>query len=127
MVTQKLEIYKCNVCGNTVQVLLSGEGELVCCNQPMELMKPKCETGNELAEKHTPEIKDMDGKKYVVLEKHPMLPEHYIQFIEVISKDKSEIHLKYFLPNTKPEMDISYLDKNIEAYELCNIHGLWRK
>ena len=127
MVTQKLEIYKCNVCGNTVQVLLSGEGELVCCNQPMELMKPKCETSNELAEKHTPEIKDMDGKKYVVLEKHPMLPEHYIQFIEVISKDKSEIHLKYFLPNAKPQMEITCLGENIDAYELCNIHGLWRK
>ena len=54
-----------------------------------------------------------------------MKPEHYIQFIEVYSKDKSCLHLKYLNPNDVAEFDISYLDDNFEALEYCNIHGLW--
>jgi len=47
--TEKSEIYKCNVCGNVVQVLNSGEGVLVCCGQPMEKLEPKFEE-NEIGE-----------------------------------------------------------------------------
>ena len=124
--TEKLELYKCKVCGNLIQVLLEGIGELVCCNQPMERLAPKKESGNELAEKHTPIIEEEDSQKYVRLKYHPMTEEHYIQFIEVFPKDKSQLHLKFLNPNDKAEFEITNFAEDIDALEYCNIHGLWR-
>ena len=130
--TEKLEIYKCPTCGNIVQVLLSGNGELVCCGQAMEKLIPQFEE-NELGEKHVPDIVTAwDGcdsgmcseRKFVILDKHPMLPEHYIQFIEVQSD--SEIRIKFLDSNSKAEYEISNMYGNIKALEYCNIHGLWR-
>ena len=124
--TEKLEIYKCHVCGNIVQVLINGEGELVCCGQAMENLIPKYEENNELAEKHVPTIEFEENKKYVKLKHHPMTDEHYIQFIEVYPKDKSRLYLKYFNANEVAELDVTNFEENIEAIEHCNIHGLWR-
>lgn len=124
--TQKLELYKCNICGNIVQVIIPGAGELVCCGQPMEHLEPHIEEGNEMAEKHTPVIESDENGRYVRLKFHPMIPEHYIQFIEVYPKDKSSLHLKYLNPNEKAEFNVTALGKELEALELCNIHGLWR-
>lgn len=128
MATEKLQLYKCNVCGNVVQVILSGEGELVCCGQAMELLVPQQENPDrELAEKHTPVIEYDETGKFVRLRFHPMINEHYIQFIEVYPKDKSSVHLKYLNPNDNAEFDLDKLvGDDIEALELCNIHGLWR-
>ena len=123
--TEKFEIYKCHICGNLVQVLVEGQGELVCCGQAMEHLIPHKENNNELAEKHTPVIETEENSRFVRLKYHPMLPEHYIQFIEVYPKDKSRLYLKYFNPNEKAELDITHFEENIEALELCNIHGLW--
>ena len=105
--TEKLELYKCSICGNLVQVLLSGTGELVCCNQPMEKLCPKTNEDNELSEKHIPVIEQENDKKFVRLTKHPMIPEHYIQFIEVFTKDKSKVYLKFLNPNEKAELEIT--------------------
>lgn len=125
--TEKLELYKCNICGNLVQVLLNGVGELVCCNQPMENLIPKeFDENKELKEKHVPEIECRENGKFVTLKHHPMIPEHYIQFIEVYPKDKSGLYLKFFMPNENPELDITHCEENVEALEHCNIHGLWR-
>lgn len=124
--TEKLELYKCSICGNLVQVLLSGVGELVCCNQPMEKLCPKTNEDNELSEKHIPVIEQENDKKFVRLTKHPMIPEHYIQFIEVFTKDKSKVYLKFLNPNEKAELEITNFEEDIEAIEYCNIHGLWR-
>lgn len=124
--TEKLELYKCSICGNLVQVLLSGAGELVCCNQPMEKLCPKVNEDNELSEKHIPVIELENDKKFVRLTKHPMIPEHYIQFIEVFTKDKSKVYLKFLNPNEKAELEITNFEEDIDAIEYCNIHGLWR-
>ena len=124
--TEKFDLYKCQVCGNVIQVLLSGVGELVCCEQPMTNMVPREETGNELAEKHTPVFEQEDVKRYVRLRMHPMNEEHYIQFIEVFTNDKKNLHLKFLEPNENAEFDITNFEKDLEALELCNIHGLWR-
>ncbi len=124
--TEKLEIYKCHICGNTVQVLLVGAGELVCCGENMEHLVPKTEDPNsELAEKHTPVIEEVEGKKLITLRKHPMVQEHYIQFIEVCNEDKSEVRIKFLNPNETAEFDITGFE-GIHAIELCNIHRLWR-
>ena len=132
--SEKLEIYKCPTCGNIVQVLLSGNGELVCCGQAMVKLPQQFEE-NELGEKHIPDIVTAwDGcdsgmcneRKFVILDKHPMSPEHFIQFIEVIKKDESEIRLKFFNPEDKAEYEISDIRGDVKALEYCNIHNLWR-
>lgn len=124
MSTEKLQIYKCEVCGNLIQVILPGAGELVCCGQPMKLQTIQHDT-SELGEKHAPKVEFRENKKYVQVKTHPMLPEHYIQFIEVYRKDKSCLHLKYRNPGEVPEFDITCLPEDIESIEFCNIHGLW--
>ena len=122
--TNKMEIYKCKICGNVIQVLIDGAGELVCCGQEMKLLEAKREI-NELGEKHAVKVDIIDNKKIAHVPHHPMINEHYIQFIEAIDSDKNEIHLKYFNPNEKPEFDISNFSENLKLTELCNIHELW--
>lgn len=124
MSTEKLQLYKCDVCGNLVQVILNGVGELVCCNQPMKHQILQHDN-TELGEKHAPKTEYRDNKKFVQIISHPMTNEHYIQFVEVLDKDKNEVHIKYFHPDETPEIDVSYTSDNIEAIEFCNIHGLW--
>ena len=124
--TLKLQIYKCNICGNLVQVLQEGEGNLVCCGKEMELMGIQYDT-TELGEKHTPKIEIKEGKKYVNVIGHPMTKEHYIQFIETYTKDKKELHLKFFNPDEIPEKEagLSNTNEEFNSMEFCNIHNLW--
>ena len=123
--TIKLQIYKCSVCGNIVQVLQPGDGNLVCCGQEMEHLPIQYDT-NELGEKHTPKMEIKDGKKYVNVIGHPMTKEHFIQFIETISNNNNELHLKFFKPDELPEMEAKIDDKDgFYSIEYCNIHNLW--
>lgn len=124
--TEKFEIYKCSVCGNTIQVLFEGAGELVCCGQSMEHLEAKQEENTELAEKHTPIIETDINGRFIRLKHHPMEDEHYIQMIEAISKDKSALHIKFLRPKDIAEFNITAFEQDIEAQELCNIHGLWK-
>ncbi len=124
MTTEKLQLYKCDICGNLVQVILYGVGELVCCGEPMRLLEAQHDS-SEMGEKHAPKFDFRENKKFVQVIAHPMTEAHYIQFIEVYKKDKSELHLKYFKPEEVPEFDISYTQDDIKAIENCNIHGLW--
>ena len=121
--TIKLQIYKCNICGNLVQVLQEGEGNLVCCGAEMELRPIQYDT-KENREKHTPKIEIKDGKKYVNVLGHPMTKEHYIQFIETYTEEKNELHIKFFNLNEIREME-SKLDGEFNSIEYCNIHHLW--
>ena len=121
---KKLELYKCEKCGNLVEVVLEGAGELVCCGEPMKLL----ESQKEKDEKHTPYFeKNNDG---IVVKigsiAHPMEKEHYIQFIEIYSKDKKYVKRKYLCPEEAAKLKLKCLDLNsMTARELCNIHGLW--
>lgn len=130
----KLGIYKCKVCGNVVQVLLEGEGELVCCGEEMEFLEGSYEE-NELGEKHVPEVEIVhegcesgvcSDAKYVSVRKHPMTNEHYIQFAEVYNKDKTELRIKFFKPDEAAVYNITGFEGELVALELCNIHGLWK-
>lgn len=124
--TEKLELYKCNICGNLTQIILPGIGELVCCGESMKKLIAKYDENNELAEKHIPIIEKEKNKIVVKLNHHPMIEEHYIQFIEVCTKDKSKLYLKYLNPNEIAEFKLQENEENINALEYCNIHGLWR-
>ena len=124
--TIKLQIYKCRICGNVVQVLQEGDGNLVCCGKEMEHLPIRYDT-TELGETHTPKTEIKDGKKFVNVIGHPMTDEHYIQLIETYSKDKNELHLKFFYPNEVPEVEVcgAYKNGEFNSVELCNIHELW--
>lgn len=121
--TEKFEIYKCEVCGNIVEVLHEGAGQLVCCGEAMKLQEEK--TKDEGREKHVPVIeKNEDGVLIKVGEvPHPMSDEHYIEWIE-ISTEKGEAK-KFLKPGDKPEINFPVKAEKVKARIYCNIHGLW--
>lgn len=123
--TKLNQIYKCNVCGNIVEVLHAGAGELVCCGEPMELKTAN--TADASREKHVPVIeKTVDGVRVRIgSEPHPMIAEHYIEWIEIIADGRVCRHM--LKPGDKPEAEFRTQAKVIEAREYCNLHGLWSK
>lgn len=123
-VTQRLEIYKCGVCGNMVEVIHVGGGELVCCNQPMNLQVEN--TTDAAKEKHAPVIeKTSDGYKVKIGSvAHPMEEKHYIEWVQIISGDKA--YREFLKPGIAPEAVFKLLEGSITAREYCNIHGLWK-
>ena len=122
---EKNQVYKCGICGNMVEVLVVGGGQLVCCGQPMTLLVEN--TVEASKEKHVPVVQQ--GKVGVKITvgsvPHPMEEKHYIQWIEVVNGDY--VNRKYLKPGQAPEAEfyVPYTDKLIvRAY--CNLHGLWR-
>lgn len=125
--TERLEMYRCEICGNLVEVILEGHGELVCCGQPMVLLHGKS-TDEEGLEKHVPvfEIKENGGQEIRVGSVlHPMNDDHYIMFIETISEDRNHVGLQYLHPGEEPKMLLEKKIGKTLAREFCNIHGLW--
>lgn len=122
--TQQNQIYKCNVCGNIVEILHIGAGQLICCDQPMELLIEKME--DEGLEKHVPVIEKIDRGILVKIGSipHPMEEKHYIKWIEIIADGK--IYRKFLKPGDKPEAEFQIEADKIEVREYCNMHGLWR-
>lgn len=122
--TEKRRIYKCDICGNIVEVLHAGAGKLVCCGQPMELLMEKTKDIGE--EKHLPIIEKTEiGIKVKISSiPHPMEEEHYIEWVEIIFNGRS--YRKFLSPGDKPEAVFEIRADKIEAREYCNIHGLWK-
>jgi superoxide reductase len=118
------EIYKCTVCGNIVEVLHAGEGELVCCGQPMVLMAEN--TVDAAKEKHVPVItKVAEGYKVAVGSvAHPMEAKHWIEWIEVVADGR--VYRQNLEPGQLPEATFAIKADQVIAREYCNIHGLWR-
>lgn len=123
MIKQK-QIYKCNICGNIVEVLYAGGGQLVCCGQPMELLEEKIEDVGK--EKHVPVIEKTENSVKVKVGSlpHPMEEGHYIEWIEIIADDK--VYRKFLKPGDQPETEFEIKAEKIEAREYCNLHGLWK-
>jgi len=123
---KKRKIYKCEICGNIVEVLEEGEGLLVCCGQNMIELNEKTEDIGQ--EKHVPiiEIDENSIKVKVGDIPHPMEDSHYIQFIQLLI-DKNT-YTRYLEPGQIPEaeFEISQTYKEISARIYCNIHGLWK-
>lgn len=121
---ERLEVYKCNLCGIIVEVNHGGGGSLNCCNQPMVLMKEN--TVDAAKEKHVPVIEKISGgyKVKVGAVAHPMEADHYIEWIELIADGKS--YFQYLKPGQAPEAVFKIDAASIEAREYCNKHGLWK-
>ncbi len=118
------QVYKCEICGNIVEVLHTGVGQLVCCGQPMKLMEAKLTEASGY-EKHLPVIVEGDGfvKVKVGSVPHPMMEKHWIEWI-ALDTDKG-VHRKYLKPGDEPEAVFKTGDKVLQAREYCNIHGHW--
>jgi superoxide reductase len=150
---ERLQVYKCNVCGNIVEVLHGGVGDLVCCGEPMELLKEN--TVDAAKEKHVPVIeKTATGFKVKVGSvPHPMKPEHHIEWIELVADGaayrqflepggpsiptpsglgtalSSTLRLRPEGSQSKggaPEAVFNLSAKEVSAREYCNLHGLWK-
>lgn len=125
MIMEKLQIYKCSVCGNIVEVLSVGGGKMVCCGKPMDLQKEGMTDGS--LEKHVPVIEKKDNGYLIKVGSvpHPMLEEHYIEWIEIIAGDKT--YKKFLKPNNVPEAFFEDIkDEHFIVREYCNIHGLYK-
>jgi superoxide reductase len=122
--TTRSEVYKCDVCGNIVEVLHSGAGALVCCGQPMKLMKENTTDGAK--EKHVPVVEKVVGgvKVKVGSVVHPMEEKHYIEWIEIIADGKA--YRQFLAPGQAPEAIFPIEATDIAAREYCNLHGLWK-
>ena len=122
--TKKMQIYKCEICGNIVEMLHEGEGELVCCDEPMKLYEEN--TVDAAKEKHVPLIeKTDDGYKVTVGSAiHPMLEEHLIEWIELIADGKA--YREFLKPGDEPIATFCVKADRVAAREYCNLHGLWR-
>jgi superoxide reductase len=122
--TEKLQVYKCEVCGNIVEVLHAGKGQLVCCGQPMKLMTEN--TVDAAKEKHVPVIeKTAKGFKVKVGSvAHPMEEKHYIEWIQLIADGRA--YRKFLDPGDTPEADFEVSAAKVAAREYCNLHGLWK-
>lgn len=121
--TGKLEVYKCGICGNIVEVLHEGKGQLVCCGQPMKLLEEKTEEQGK--EKHLPVIEKTDRGVSVRVGSipHPMEEKHHIEWIEVVAD--TEVMRKFLKPGDKPEAEFEIEAEKMHVMEYCNIHGLW--
>ena len=121
---QRLEVYKCNICGNIVEVLEAGGGELVCCGKAMEQLVEN--TVDAAKEKHVPVIEKVDGgiKVKVGSVPHPMEDKHYIEWIELIAGDTA--YRQFLNPGDAPEAVFMVDANQVTAREYCNLHGHWK-
>ncbi len=119
------QIYHCPICGNLVEVLFAGGGELVCCGEPMKLLEGN--TVDAAKEKHVPVITEMGDKIKVSVGSvpHPMEEKHYIAMIEVLTENK--VLRRELKPGDAPEAIFRVkIDKVLLVREYCNLHGLWK-
>ena len=121
---ERYEVYKCEACGNIVEVLVGGEGELVCCGESMQRMTEN--TVDAAKEKHVPVIeRTADGVTVKVGDvPHPMEEKHYIQWIELIADGVT--HRQFLNPGSEPEAIFTVSATDLVAREYCNLHGLWK-
>ncbi|MBU3189323.1 desulfoferrodoxin [Clostridium bowmanii] len=122
--TELRQIYKCEICGNIVEVVHNSGGTLVCCGKPMTL---KVENTQDAAvEKHVPVVEKIEGgiKVTVGAVEHPMTEDHHIEFIEVHTENK--VYRKYLKPGEKPVAEFKLDEEILFVREYCNLHGLWK-
>lgn len=121
--TGRLEVYRCEICGNIVEVLHTGRGQLVCCGQPMKLLEEKTE--EQGMEKHLPVTEKTDGGIAVKVGSvpHPMEEKHFIEWTEVVTREG--VARKFLKPGEAPEAAFPIEGEVVKVRAYCNVHGLW--
>ncbi|MEI6092795.1 MAG: desulfoferrodoxin [bacterium] len=123
--TKALEIYKCELCGNIVEVVHASGGDLACCGKPMTNMIAG--TVDASKEKHIPVVEKKDGAYNIMIGTvaHPMEDKHYIEWVQINSGNKS--YREFLKPGQEPKAVFDLASGKITAREYCNLHGLWSK
>lgn len=123
--TKRDQIYKCDICGNIIQVVHAAQGQLVCCGKPMFLLNENMVDAAK--EKHVPVAsKTTDGISVKVgAVAHPMEDKHYIEWIELIDGNGKVAH-KFLKPGDLPEALFCGVEGSYTVREYCNLHGLWK-
>ncbi|MDO5601667.1 MAG: desulfoferrodoxin family protein [Oscillospiraceae bacterium] len=121
-----MKFYLCSHCGNLITHMNDSGVPVVCCGEPMKLLCPN--TADAAGEKHLPVIAK-DGLNIVVTvgtAEHPMLPEHFIQWI--LLETRRGCLLKRLNPGEAPKAEFILCedDEAVAAYAYCNLHGLWK-
>lgn len=121
-----LGIYKCEKCGNIVQVLHGEKPPVTCCGKPMDRVVEN--TVDAALEKHVPVIEKTDGGYLVKVGSvaHPMGNDHWIEWIELVSEDGSFVQRKILKPTDAPEYEFKTDAAKVTALAYCNLHGLWK-
>lgn len=123
--TKRSEVYKCELCGNMVELVHASAGKLTCCGQAMTLLAEN--TVDASKEKHIPVIERVaNGVKVTVGSVlHPMDEKHSIEWIELIV---GEVVLRQYLKPGAPPVAVfeGVTATNVVAREYCNLHGLWK-
>ena len=123
----EMKFYKCKICGKVIAMLKDTGVDTICCGSEMVEIKPN--TTDAAVEKHIPVYEIKDNKIYVNVGEveHPMMAEHFIEWVSV-QTDKGT-QLKKLAPGQKPEVVFAICeDEKVEAvYAYCNLHGLWKK
>jgi len=124
MAIAELQVYKCGVCGNIVEVVHAGGGTLVCCGQPMKLLAEN--TTDAAKEKHVPVVEQVDGRIKVRVGEvpHPMEEKHFIEWIELIADDR--VCRRVLKPGDPPEAVFQVQADQFAVRAFCNLHGLWK-
>ncbi|MDR0623514.1 MAG: desulfoferrodoxin [Treponema sp.] len=120
---KQFAVYRCEKCGNILEVLVAGAGEPGCCGVPMTLLAGN--SSGEAEEKHGPVIEKIAGGYSVKIGSvpHPMEERHYIQWIELFAGGVS--FLRFLKPGDKPAAVFTVNASRVSAREYCNLHGLW--
>ena len=121
---EKLGIYQCGVCGNVAEVVHAGGGSMSCCGQPMNYLKEN--TVDAAQEKHVPVVEKVDGgyKVSVGSAAHPMVDDHFIEWIELIAGDTC--YRQFLSPGDTPEAVFLTSADSPTARAHCNLHGVWK-
>ena len=122
----KNKFYVCRHCGNLVGMIHDAGVPVVCCGEKMEALVPN--TVEASGEKHLPVV-SLDGctlKVNVGAVDHPMIPEHFIGWVAL--ETKQGYQRKELKPGQKPHVEfaLSEGDEVVAVYEYCNLHGLWK-
>ncbi len=124
MPTEVFQIFRCDICGNVVEVVHVGDGQLFCCGKPMTLFTGSDTRGSR--ERHLPVVRQVDRgvTVHVGQQPHPMEPQHHIEWIEVICDRRS--HRLFLNLDDPPEASFPLVGDRIVARASCNLHGLWQ-
>lgn len=121
---KRLEVYKCQHCGNIIEVMVGGGANIVCCGEEMQIQAEN--TVDAAKEKHVPVIERGNGTITVKVGSvaHPMEEKHYIQWIELIAD--GTVYRQFLQPGQAPEATFCVTAENVTAREYCNLHGQWK-
>ena len=122
-----VKFYICETCKNIITKIVYSKVPVVCCGKPMKELVPGAVDG--ALEKHVPAVTIEGNTVKVQIGEviHPMLPEHYIQFIALETKNGVQIKNLKAGDEPKAEFVLADGDEAVAVYEYCNLHGLWVK